>query len=124
MYQNLIYSKYQEARQSTAPAIIAAINKITLQPPSIPWIISFLRTLASRLPPSFSNHNLPLGNRFSNLIGAWQKTEEVRFEHYAANKFSLRAPHPKVVRIVALASENIICITQKTLNILLITVML
>ena len=55
-------------------------------------------------------------------MGACQVTEEVCFIRYAANKFGLRVLHPKVVRIVALASDNITRIARKTANTFLITV--
>ena len=48
-------------------------------------------------------------------------TEEVRFKRYTADKFGLRVLHPKVVRVVAPASDNITCIARKTVNIFLIT---
>ncbi len=55
-------------------------------------------------------------------MGACQVTEEVRFKHYTVNNFGLRIPHPKVGRIVALASDNISRIARKTVNIFLVTV--
>ena len=56
-------------------------------------------------------------------MGACQVTEEVRFKRYTVNNnFGLRIPHPKVGRIVALASDNITRIARKTVNILLVTV--
>ena len=55
-------------------------------------------------------------------MGACQVTEEVRFKRYTADKFGLRVLHPKVVRIVALASDNITRIARKTVNIFLVTV--
>ena len=49
-------------------------------------------------------------------------TEEVRFKRYAVNEFGLRVLHPKVVRIVALSSNNKIRIGRKTVTIFLVTV--
>ena len=48
-------------------------------------------------------------------------TEEVRFKRHTVNKFGLRVLHPKVVRVVAPASDNITRIARKTVNIFLIT---
>lgn len=55
-------------------------------------------------------------------MGVCHVTEEVRFKRYTVNKFGLRVLHPKVVRIAALASNNITRIARKTVNILLVTV--
>ena len=48
-------------------------------------------------------------------------TEEVRFKRHNVRKFNLRVAHPKVVRIVALVSNNITRIAQVAMNIFLIT---
>ena len=55
-------------------------------------------------------------------MGVCHVTEEVRFKRYTVIKFGLRVRHPKIVRIVALASSYITRIARKTVNILLIAV--